>query len=296
MINGEEVKNKILAYLNEKGPALPVTLPSVVQLSLIFTSAILSEMLNIQKIKISHMKIGSSPLYFLPGQEMQLENFIDNLSGVEKTAYLKLKQEKILQDDLQEPAIRVALRSIKDFAIPFKFQENLYWKYFTIQTSEIQFLLKPQASLSQTQSSPMSLPSSISQEKSTIPQQLAQQSESKKPLLKIAKKSKPQKSNEFIEHIKSFLEKKDIELLKEISSDKRELIGKIRINSGFGKLIFLLIAKNKKKLQQSDITLAYQKAIEEKMPCYILAYEEPSKKTLEFLEFYKNIIKIDKIT
>jgi len=296
MINVEEVKNKILAYLNEKGPALPVTLSSVVQLSLIFTSAILSEMLNIQKIKISHMKIGSSPLYFLPGQEMQLENFIDNLSGVEKTAYLKLKQEKILQDDLQEPAIRVALRSIKDFAIPFKFQENLYWKYFTIQTSEIQFLLKPQASLSQTQSSPMSLPSSISQEKSTIPQQLAQQSESKKPLLKIAKKSKPQKSNEFIEHIKSFLEKKDIELLKEISSDKRELIGKIRINSGFGKLIFLLIAKNKKKLQQSDITLAYQKAIEEKMPCYILAYEEPSKKTLEFLEFYKNIIKIDKIT
>ena len=296
MINVEEVKNKILAYLNEKGPALPVTLSSVVQLSLIFTSAILSEMLNIQKIKISHMKIGSSSLYFLPGQEMQLENFIDNLSGVEKTAYLKLKQEKILQDDLQEPAIRVALRSIKDFAIPFKFQENLYWKYFTIQTSEIQFLLKPQASLSQTQSSPMSLPSSISQEKSTIPQQLAQQSESKKPLLKIAKKSKPQKSNEFIEHIKSFLEKKDIELLKEISSDKRELIGKIRINSGFGKLIFLLIAKNKKKLQQSDITLAYQKAIEEKMPCYILAYEEPSKKTLEFLEFYKNIIKIDKIT
>ena len=227
---------------------------------------------------------------------MQLENFIDNLSGVEKTAYLKLKQEKILQDDLQEPAIRVALRSIKDFAIPFKFQENLYWKYFTIQTSEIQFLLKPQASLSQTQSPHMSLPSSISQEKSTIPQQLAQQSESKKPLSKVAKKPKPQKSNEFIEHIKSFLEKKDIELLKEISSDKRELIGKIRINSGFGKLIFLLIAKNKKKLQQSDITLAYQKAIEEKMPCYILAYEEPSKKTLEFLEFYKNIIKIDKIT
>jgi len=296
MINVEEVKNKILAYLNEKGPALPVTLSSVVQLSLIFTSAILSEMLNIQKIKISHMKIGSSPLYFLPGQEMQLENFIDNLSGVEKTAYLKLKQEKILQDDLQEPAIRVALRSIKDFAIPFKFQENLYWKYFTIQTSEIQFLLKPQASLSQTQSPHMSLPSSISQEKSTIPQQLAQQSESKKPLSKVAKKPKPQKSNEFIEHIKSFLEKKDIELLKEISSDKRELIGKIRINSGFGKLIFLLIAKNKKKLQQSDITLAYQKAIEEKMPCYILAYEEPSKKTLEFLEFYKNIIKIDKIT
>ncbi len=291
VINVEEIKQKILLILQNQGPKLPVQIAREIQLSPTLTSAILSELSSEKQIKISSMKIGSSPLYLLPSQNSQLENFSDNLTDMEKTAFLKLKQNKILKDEIQEPAIRVAIRSLKDFAIPIKFQDKLYWKYFTINNEEINNILnKKPTPIKQ----PMSEQTPSQTPKKTPPK--LEKTEPQNQLIGKIKLPKKLKPNPFLEQVKSFLEKKDIELLKEISSDKKEIIAKIRINSEFGKLIFLLIAKNKKKPQQADITMAYQKAIEEKMPCYLLTREEPSKKTLEFLNNYKDIIKIEKIS
>ncbi|MEM4181913.1 MAG: hypothetical protein QXX68_02035 [Candidatus Pacearchaeota archaeon] len=128
-INVSSVKQKIIEYLRERGPSLPVNLTKISGMSLTFTSAILSELLAERKIKISNLKVGSSPLYYLEGQEEKLENFIDNLKPVEKDAFLKLKQNRILEDEKQSPQIRVALRSIKDFAVPVRVGEKLFWKY-----------------------------------------------------------------------------------------------------------------------------------------------------------------------
>jgi len=89
------------------------------------------------------MKIGSSPLYLLPGQEQKLEDHTENLKSIEKDAYLKLKENKIIMDEDEEPAIRVALRNIKDFAIPFRLQEKIVWKYAFTPEEEIQKLLNP---------------------------------------------------------------------------------------------------------------------------------------------------------
>lgn len=128
-INVSSIKEKIIEYIRERGPSLPANLTKISGMNLTFTSAILSELLAERKIKISNLKVGSSPLYYLEGQEEKLENFIDNLKPVEKDAFLKLKQNRILEDEKQSPQIRVALRSIKDFAIPIKVGEKLFWKY-----------------------------------------------------------------------------------------------------------------------------------------------------------------------
>ena len=50
---------------------------------------------------------------------------------------MKLKNSKILKDSDQEPAIRVALRGLKDFAIPFKFNGDIMWRYAFVPESEI---------------------------------------------------------------------------------------------------------------------------------------------------------------
>ncbi len=298
MINVDEIKEKILQTLEQKGPSLPVTLASAVQLSPIFTSAILSELLNIQKVKISSLKIGSSPLYFLPGQEIMLEDFLDHMGGVNKTAYNKLKENRVLLDEVQDPAIRVALRSIKDFAVPIKFKDKLYWKYFKIRNEEVQNIL---TNISGTEEK-VEMKGKIGNfEQERVEPKSETKIESKeeheeRPLLELKKpKLKIKKQNEFFEEVKDFLLKKDIEFVKEISIDRKEIVGKIRINSDFGKLVFLLIAKDKKKPQQADIMMAYQKSIEEKMPCYLLTFEEMSKKTKEFLEDYKNLVKVGQI-
>lgn len=128
-VNLSFIKSKIIDYIKEKGPSLPANLTKITGMSLTFTSAILSELLSERKIKISNLKIGSSPLYYLEGQEEKLENFIDSFKPIEKDAFLKLKNNRILEDSKQEPTIRVALRSLKDFAIPIKVGEKLFWKY-----------------------------------------------------------------------------------------------------------------------------------------------------------------------
>ncbi len=61
----------------------------------------------------------------------------------EREAYLSLKQNKILEDKKQEPAIRVALRSIKDFAFPIKKDEEIFWRIHSTTEQEERSILEP---------------------------------------------------------------------------------------------------------------------------------------------------------
>ena len=144
-------KEAIISIIKSKGPCLPVQIAREVNLSMLFASAYLSEIYNERKIKMSSMKVGSSPLYYVSGQEALLENFIQYLNHKEKEAFALLKKEKLLNDEKMEPAIRVALRSIKDFAVPIRIKldhdSKLFWKHFLINDEEIkdiaQELLSP---------------------------------------------------------------------------------------------------------------------------------------------------------
>lgn len=142
-----DVKKKILEFLNQHGPSLPVPIAKHIALQPMFASAILSELLNEKRVKTSSMKIGTSPLYLIPGQEYKLEAFTDNLTGVEKEAYLILRDNKLLEDQSQEPKIRVALRGLKDFAIPTQMGNQLFWKYFTISNDKIKNALQDEGNV-----------------------------------------------------------------------------------------------------------------------------------------------------
>ncbi|MFW6283305.1 MAG: hypothetical protein ACOC1P_04610, partial [Minisyncoccales bacterium] len=130
------IKEKIIKTLKEKGPSLPVHISREIEQSSLFTSAFLSELLSEKRIKISNMKVGNSPIYYVPETESQLENYSDHLKNKEKEAFMLLKEKKFLKDSEQEPAIRVALRAIKDFAKPTEKNNELYWRYFNVSEEE----------------------------------------------------------------------------------------------------------------------------------------------------------------
>ena len=117
-------KEKIISLVKVRGPSLPVQIARGIGVEPIFAAAFLSEIYGEKKLKMTSMRVGSSPLYYLEGQESMLENFIEYLNSREKEAFLLLKRENILADDSQEPVMRVALRAIKDFAIPIKVKIN----------------------------------------------------------------------------------------------------------------------------------------------------------------------------
>jgi hypothetical protein len=129
-IDAKFTKETILKFLEEKGPGLPVQLAKATGLNSIFTSAFLSELASEGAIKISSMKVGGSPLYFLPHKANMLENFTNFLGAKEREAQALLKQKSFLEDREQTPVIRVALRGLKDFAIPLKYGDKIVWKYY----------------------------------------------------------------------------------------------------------------------------------------------------------------------
>jgi hypothetical protein len=141
--DASHIREKILSILRMKGPTIPVYISQEIGISMLFTSAFLSELLSDKLIKISNMRIGNSPIYFITGQEPQLEKFAHYLKSKEKDAFLLLQERKFLKDSEQSPAIRVALRSIKDFAFHFRKNNEIFWRYFTASESEFKQEITP---------------------------------------------------------------------------------------------------------------------------------------------------------
>src|SRR3989338_3672885 len=145
---------QILDLVKQKGPILPVQVSKHINDNILMTSARLSELLSSKKLKISSIKVGGSPLYYVDGQEVKLQNYADNLGSKEKEAYNLLKEKKILRDSALEPAIRVALRIIKDFSIPLQVnydnKTEIFWKWYLAQNTEVQEIIKEALSKKET--------------------------------------------------------------------------------------------------------------------------------------------------
>jgi hypothetical protein len=114
-------KEKILKFIEINGPSLPVHISKHLRLDSLLSSAFLSDLLSDKELKISCLRVGNSPLYFIRGQEFQLEKFANFLPGKEQEAFYLLKEHGVLNDGLMLPAIRVALRAIKDFSFPLEY-------------------------------------------------------------------------------------------------------------------------------------------------------------------------------
>jgi hypothetical protein len=141
--DASHTREKILSILRMKGPTLPVYISQDIGMSMLFASAFLSELLSDKLIRISHMRVGNSPIYYIQGQETQLERFSSYLKSKEKEAFLLIQDKKFLKDSEQPPAIRVALREIKDFAFPFRRNNETFWRYLTAKESEFKMEAKP---------------------------------------------------------------------------------------------------------------------------------------------------------
>ena len=137
-----ESRDRILSYISARGPTLPVAIAKDVSTTILLASAMLSELSGTGKLKVSKLKIGSSPLYYLPGQEEKLENFSDSLIPREREAFELLRNTKVLRDNDLDPIMRICLKEIKDFASPLQVTLNgtkeIFWKWYSLQDYEVE--------------------------------------------------------------------------------------------------------------------------------------------------------------
>jgi len=259
----KDIKEEIKNYIKEKGPSLPSEIAKMIGKELLITNAILSEMVDEKILKVSNMKIGSSPLYFLEGQEPMLENYVEYLSEIEKETIKLLKENKILDNSQLIPSVKLALTQLQDFAIPLKIkisgEEKIIWKYFLVKDNEVKSLLKGK-----------------------IEKIEKKRKKERKELKSFEKVEK----NELEEYVA-----KNFEIFKKVSKDMYIVNSKIFDEN----VRFLVIIKNKKKLSDIDIFSALKEGEEKRMPVIILTNGELTKKAKSLKEKYGSMIIIKKI-
>lgn len=292
-----ETKQRILTKIQTQGPSYPAKLARELGLAPLFISAFMSELVNEQKLTMSTMKIGSSPLYVTPGQELLLENFVMYLGSKEREAFLKLKQAQVLNDQEQDPAIRIALQAIKDFAMSFTHikenQPTKYWRYFTLPESQAKILLEPvkkQKELVQVAKSqvPPSLPTqtTVTKSETTMPEQLSIQKPGKK---------REMKESAFLKKVQEHFTQKEAQLDNIQSPRAKEYHATLTISTPLGQQRYLAIIKEKKKLTEEDVALALHKAQTEKMPALLISPGTPDKTAQLTLDMWKDLIRVEKI-
>lgn len=326
MLKAQEVHSKIIDSLRKRGPSLPIQVAKDMTMSSLFVSAFLSELVDDKKVKVSSLKVGGTPLYYLEGQEEKLENFYKYLHPKEAEAFELIKKYRILKDSEQEPAIRVALRAINDFAFSFKNDEEIYWRYLTVQEPEIIniFESRPKKQETELESSNVNIQSSANLEpsdselakppklkpiKKRIPKekQIEPISETKietrqtiefqnplaeKPIEK-PKKEKPR--SDFVARTIVFLSKNNFRIIEEKNYKAKEYNCIVEINSDLGKMLFLTQAKDKKSVSDTDLDSLLRQAQSMPLPALFLYTGSLNKKAQEYEKKYYSILKTKKI-
>ncbi len=270
--NRYDNKEKILSLVREKGPLLPSDIYKELDTSVLFASAMLGELVSKNLLKLTSLKRGSSPYYYLPGQEPKLENLNQFLNEKEKRAYVLLKEKGILRDLDMPPQVRVSLRAIKDYALPLQVNYNdkteIFWKWFLLPKEEAEETIKEILKIKKTP---------VKKIKETMKKMLKTKEKPKKDLTDA--------SSQFIEQISGYFKNNNITVLsKEIIRKKSEIDYSIELQSAVGTLKYYCKAKNKKKINDSDLASAYVQGQQKKLPVLLLITGELTKRAKEMLD------------
>jgi len=279
----EDNKEEILNFIKEKGPVIPVEIAKHIDSNILIASAHLSELTSNGTLRISNVKVGGTPLYYMPGQESQLQRFADNLNEKEKRAYDNLSQNKILRDNDLEPLMRVTLRAIKDFAVPlqvnFKGSSEIFWRWYLLTNKEAEELIKPLFKKLREEKKPES-----QIEKPKEIQKRIHEPEKKLEAKKEIKQPKKDNKNIFIDKISNYFNRNKINILSKEIIRKTEIDFIVQVPSAVGNLEYYCKAKNKKKINDSDLASAFAQGQLRKLPVLLITSGQLTKRAKEMLQ------------
>jgi hypothetical protein len=310
--NALNLGNDVLNFVRTKGPVLPVHVGERFGYNTIISSAVLSDLVSKGHIRFSKAKIGGSPIYYVPGQEPKLQMLYKYLGEKPKKIFDMLRDSGVLRDNVLEPWQRVAVREIKDFTVMLRVNyagnEEIFWKWFLLSDEDAKKLIADiiKGSMVPVEEKRERVVGEVVEKKveEKVPEpvkELAKQPlvvgdlELVKPVQRVLseerkvdkpKKAKKPKSNiDFYELVKNYFTDSRIKVLEEnIVRKNLELNFVVNIPSSVGPLKFFVIAKNKKVINDSELSLAYSQSQLKKLPVLFLSTGDISKKALTYLE------------
>ncbi|MBI2175915.1 hypothetical protein HYU40_01010 [Candidatus Woesearchaeota archaeon] len=323
---GNLITDRVKQLVRMRGPVIPSQISKEIGTNILMASAILSELASKSDVKISSVKVGGTPLYYVPGQEAKLQNYLASLHQKEREAFEQLKSGGVLLDTALDPATRVAMRQLKDFAKPLEAsidgETQLFWKWYLLPNEEAEAAIKKTLGIAEeraqtTEKTPAiariepvvgtqtaittQQPVAAVAVQSAIQQQPVQTAllggEATKP--QASKQARPkaptQAALEFAKTANEFFAKNNIDIELERILSKSEAEYTVLLPSPIGKLRYYCIAKNKKTCTDSDISSAIVQGQLKKLPVLMLTKGELTKKAQQLLSKEIGAIVIKKI-
>ncbi len=269
MINKEEV----LLAVKAKGYVVPSDLIKQFHLDTFIMGAVLSDLVSEKKLFISSVKIGGSPVYYVPEAKEKLQELFKYLNEKDKQTYLLLQERIVLEDAVQTPLLRVSLRALKDYAKPLEVtshgETKLFWKWYlapedTVNQNIRALLFSEPAP--QLQTPPHTEPTQQAT-LSVEPQEL-----------KLKKQKEQQPAEDFVQTVTSFFKEKNISFRDIIIIKKGEVDCIVEVPSPLGTIEYYCKAKNKKRCTEGEIASAFVAAQLKKLPALFLTQGEIPKK------------------
>src|SRR3990170_2546839 len=129
-----DYRDKVRNIINRQGPVTPSQIAKELGTDTMLASAMLGEMASNRHLKITKLKVGSSPLYYLPEQASKLQEFITKLNSKDQESCEELRNKKVLRDKDLTPLLRTSLRNIQDYAIMLEVSHSgeteTFWKWY----------------------------------------------------------------------------------------------------------------------------------------------------------------------
>jgi len=281
-------RSEALKVVIERGPLQPSQIATTVNTNILFASAILSELTDNKKIKITHVKRGGSPFYYVSGQEEKLMDLAKYLSGKTKEAYDLLSEKLVVRDSHAEPWQRVAFRDLKDYAVPvhvnYKGVQETFWKWYLTTNDEAKGLIK--GLFGEKKEDPVEQEKVRKEpiEREEVRESVQSELVKDESVEKLVRGEVVSSDQEEVS-IEDYFSTNNMYVISQNMIRKgRELNFIIDFPSQIGKLRYFAKYKNKKKITDKDLFLAIDEGADKGLPVLFLSSGELTKKAQAYLD------------
>jgi len=298
-------RERIKQLIEQKGPCLPSNIYKELDTNILFASAMLGELVSTGTLKVTNLKHGSSPYYYLESHKEKLQDIAHLLNDKDTRAYELVKENGIINDSEQQPLMRVSLRAIKDFAIPiqinYKGNNYFFWKWYMLSNEEAEKKIKSFMGIvtgKQPEKEEQKRLEPIAEENKEEKIPTEPETIQGKPLLKKKEADiSPKIDIPLLQKLEEHFKKNNITIIEQELTNKKgtEIDMIIELPSAVGKLQYYCKAKSKKRINDADIASAVVQGQQRRLPTLVIITGEMTKKSKDMLHKEFKGITVQKI-
>jgi len=294
---------KVYEIVRQSGPVLPVEIATKLKIDSFVAHAYLQQLAEAGKVKAGKERVGNTFLYFTPGQENAAQaRANDLLQQTKKTAKQFAKESAPVTSGVaaKRQEFSQRLKEIEER------EEKEKKKKFEIKTEREDFIERFKQAITPFLTSREEEPETIEikpeiqiEEKAPEPIEEEKKVEKEPEPKKTEKPKKPKKKKtifgskvDIVELAEAYLTERGAEIISKDVKKKKEANLIVKIPSGIGSVKMFVKIKDKKSINEADLSLTYTQAQNKKLPALFLTTGKLTKTAENYLKVIEGLLKV----